>query len=161
MKNICIVFALFLYGSTCLLAQSNFEEITIKNNLGGYQFYQGENRLSVNELAKTLKTNSIAYKQFQSGQNSYRASMIFGTVGGFLIGYPIGTMLGGGEPNWTLAGVGVGLAVISIPFTNNFKKNVHRAVDTYNQNLQSNTILEQSELQFAITGNGFLIKFHY
>lgn len=98
-------FALFLFGSTCLLAQSNFEEITIKNKLGRYQFYHGGNRLSVNELARTLKTNSIAYEQFQSGQSSYIASMIFSTAGGFLIGYPMGTMFGGGEPNWALAGV--------------------------------------------------------
>ena len=35
--------------------------------------------------------------------------------GGFLIGWPLGTALAGGDPNWTLAAIGAGCVAIAIP----------------------------------------------
>lgn len=40
---------------------------------------------------------------------------ILAAAGGALIGWPIGTYIGGGEPEWVLAGIGAGLVAIAIP----------------------------------------------
>lgn len=40
---------------------------------------------------------------------------VFAFIGGGLIGWPIGTLIGGGEPEWILAGIGAGCIAIGIP----------------------------------------------
>lgn len=40
---------------------------------------------------------------------------VFAFVGGGLIGWPVGTLIGGGEPEWILAGIGAGCIAIGIP----------------------------------------------
>lgn len=43
-------------------------------------------------------------------------SYIFGFAGGALIGWPLGTAIAGGDPDWYLAGIGAGLAGVAIVF---------------------------------------------
>ena len=56
-----------------------------------------------------------------------------GYLGGALIGWPIGTALGGGEPNWIIALVGCGVVAATIPIVNSSNRNLKKAVDCYNQ----------------------------
>ena len=47
---------------------------------------------------------------------------LLGGIGGFLVGWTLGTALGGGDPDWTVAGVGAGFIALSIPFAIKVKK---------------------------------------
>lgn len=40
---------------------------------------------------------------------------ILAGIGGALIGWPLGTAIGGGDPEWALAGIGAGFLAIGIP----------------------------------------------
>lgn len=40
---------------------------------------------------------------------------ILAAAGGALIGWPLGTAVGGGDPEWILAGVGAGVLAVAIP----------------------------------------------
>lgn len=42
-------------------------------------------------------------------------AQILGGIGGGLIGWPVGTYIGGGDPEWTLALIGGGLVAIAVP----------------------------------------------
>ncbi len=42
-------------------------------------------------------------------------AQVLGGIGGALVGWQLGTYIGGGEPNWTLAAVGGGLIAVAIP----------------------------------------------
>ncbi|MFN4246647.1 MAG: hypothetical protein ACK4EY_02930 [Flavipsychrobacter sp.] len=42
-------------------------------------------------------------------------AQILGGIGGGLIGWPVGTYIGGGDPEWTLAAIGGGLVAIAVP----------------------------------------------
>ena len=90
-------------------------------------------------------------------KSNYDIGTVFGFAGGFLVGWPLGTALGGGEPNWTLAGIGAGLIVVSIPFSTSYTKHAKKAVGIYNTGL-SQTGLRKIDFNLGLTCNGIGIK---
>jgi hypothetical protein len=75
-------------------------------------------------------------------------------AGGFMVGWPIGTAIGGGDPEWAMAGIGAGLIVIAIPISSKFNKQAKLAVDTYNGGLPSSSFWDKNELRVSVTGSG-------
>ncbi len=164
MKNFTFIIVLLILGLTNVSAQTQNDSITVKKVFGGYQFSQGEQRLNMQQLVKTLKPNEEAYKQIKSARSNQTIGMIFGAAGGFMIGYPLGTALGGGEPKWIMAGIGAGLVAISIPFSSKANKKAKQAVKTYNQGLKNkkvSSVWDKSELNFSMTPNGIGLIFHF
>ncbi len=101
-----------------------------------------------------MKLDEQAYKQIKSAQSTFTMAMILSYAGGFMVGWPIGTAIAGGEPNWALAGIGAGLIVVTIPLIQKFNIQAKQAVDTYNAGLQTSSFWEKSESKFSISGNG-------
>jgi hypothetical protein len=102
------VFVINVFG------QNRPDSITVINRLGPV-FRQNGATLTPNKLLAITKSNQEAFSEMKIARNNYTASMIFQLPGGFLIGYPLGTAVAGGDPNWTLAAIGAGLVVVSIP----------------------------------------------
>lgn len=161
MKKIAFTFILFLVTYTFTYGQSSIDSISMKKVFGGYQFYQGEKRLNMNQLVNVMEPNEQAYKEIKSAQSNYAFATIVGCVGGAMVGWPIGTAIGGGEPNWAVAGIGAGLIVVSIPITQSFNKKAKQAVNTYNGGLKTSAFLNKSELRFTMSGNGFGLSFRF
>ncbi|MCG6190790.1 hypothetical protein [Maribellus maritimus] len=155
MKKTAIILALLTLSITFTFGQTGNDFISMKKVFGGYQFYQGEQRLNMNQLVKIMKPNELAYKQIKSAQSNYTMAMIFSYAGGFMVGWPVGTAIGGGEPNWALAGIGAGLIAVSIPISSGFNKKAKLAVDNYNEGLPTSSFWDKSELKLAMTENGF------
>jgi hypothetical protein len=82
-------------------------------------------------------------------------------AGGFMVGWPIGTAIGGGDPEWAMAGIGAGLIVIAIPLSLKFNKQAKQAVDTYNGGLFTSSFWDKNELIVSMTGNsvGLVLRF--
>ncbi len=118
---------------------SNAQKISIEKTFGGLKFTQNGKNLTMNELVSVMKSNPDSYKLIKSAKSNNLLAQVIGGVGGGLIGYPIGTVVGGGKPNWTLAGIGAGLVGISITIYSNVKKKAKKAVEIYNSNLNSTT----------------------
>lgn len=114
------------------------DTISIKKVSGAYQFYQGDNRLNTKQFKNRVKPNEQAYRFVKSAQTTSAVSTILAYAGGFMIGWPIGTALAGGDPNWAIAGVGAGLIVVAIPIGQKSKKQIRRAVNIYNATFYSN-----------------------
>jgi len=161
MRKIAIILTLLAVSMSFTFGQTASDSISMKKVFGGYQFYQGEKRLNMNQLVSMMKPNNQAYQQIKSAQSTYTLSTIIGGVGGFMVGWPIGTALGGGEPNWTMAGIGAGLIVVSIPISQSFNKKAKQAVETYNSGLQTNSFWDKNELKLSLTGNGLGLTLNF
>jgi hypothetical protein len=148
-------------GFSNVFGQTENDSITMKKVFGGYQFYQGEQRLNMNQLVNTMKANEQAYKQIKSAQSTYTMAMIFSYAGGFMVGWPLGTAIGGGEPNWAIAGVGAGLLVIAIPVSQSFNKKAKQAVGTFNGGLQTSSFWDKNELKLTMTGSGIGLTLNF
>lgn len=161
MKRIVATFSLLTICFVLSFGQTEAELITIKKTFGGYSFYQGASRLTMNQLVTTMQPNEHAYKEIKAAQSTYTMAAIFAGAGGFLVGWPIGSAIGGGEPNWTLAAIGAGLIVISIPISQKFNKQAHNAVDTYNMGLYTSSVQYKRELRISTTPNGLGLLFRF
>ncbi len=106
------------------------------------------------QLALLMKTNDQATKQLRSAKTVQVTASVIGFAGGFMVGYPLGTALVGGEPNWVLASVGAGLIVVSFTLNHSAKNKTKQAVNTYNKGLNTSSFWNNSELKLSMTGNG-------
>lgn len=161
MKNIFLIIAFIFICVTVSFGQDTTHVIQLKKVFGGYQYSQNGNFLNVNGLKNAVKSNEQAYGLMKKASvtNSIAFSVSF--AGGMLIGFPLGTALAGGDPNWIVAGVGVVLVGVSIPISNKFNEQAKEAVGIYNNSLQSSSFRHRSEMNFAVTNNGvgFVLKF--
>ena len=149
-----VTFIHFSYG------QKN-DSITLKSTFGGYQVFQGEKQLNMTQLSALLESNKVAFNKLKSAQSTNVIASILGGVGGFMIGYPIGTAMAGGNPNWKMAGIGAGLAVISIPISISANNNIKNAVKIYNGSLRTSSFFEKSGLKLAVIENGVGIVINF
>ncbi len=122
-----------------------------KNSIGSYYFYNGSKKLFPDEARELIKNNDLAYEEYGYGRNKKALSVIFGVGGGVLIGAPFGTQFAGGDPNWKLAGIGVGVAAFSFVFSKQAVNHYKKSVTIYNAK-PNNTI--ESSLMFGPTPNG-------
>lgn len=147
--------------STNLFSQTFTDSITMKKGFGAYQFYQGKQRLKLNQLAYKMKANDQAYQYFRSAESTYAVSSLIGGVGGFMVGWPIGTAIGGGDPSWGMAGIGAALIIVTIPLTQSFNKKAKQAIDTYNGGLRTSSFWDESELKFSMAGDGMGLRLSF
>ena len=113
----------------------NAQKIEVKKVFGGYKYMQNEKPMSMRSLVKTMEANADAYPFIKKASTNNTLVNILGGAGGALIGFPIGTSLGGGDANWALAGIGAGLIVVAIPISSSVHKNAKKAVELYNASL--------------------------
>lgn len=158
MKNLFVLFTFFLI-TVNLSGQASSDSIQVKKRLGPV-FQQNGRNLTPRQLMNIMKINPDAYAEMKTANSNYVASMFFQLPGGFLIGYPLGTAIAGGDPNWTLAAIGAGLVVISIPLISGYNKHANQAVNIYNKGLISNSkTISQMSLGLTANGIGFKVKF--
>lgn len=117
----------------------NAQKIEIKKVFGGYTFSQNDKMITLNQMQEIMKDNQKALDLVTSAKTNQTWGMILGGAGGALIGFPIGTAIGGGEPKWALAGAGAALIVATIPIVKNFNKKTKAAVALYNADIPNTT----------------------
>ena len=77
----------------------NSDKIEARKQFGTYQFYENGQKLKLKEVANKLSIDTKAYKLFQSAKSNYTASSVIGSVGGFLIGYGLGSYIFNNKAN--------------------------------------------------------------
>jgi hypothetical protein len=158
MKKFFILFAL-IFLTINLFGQIPSDSIQIKKRLGPV-FQQNGKNLTPNQLMAITKSNPDAYAEMKIANTNYVASLFLQFPGGFLIGYPIGTAIGGGKPNWTMAAIGAGLVVVAIPLISGYNKHATNAVRIYNKRLKSSSMPASTIiLGFTANGIGFRVRF--
>ena len=158
MKNI-FTLGLLLLMTNCLYGQNISDTIETKNALGVI-FLQNGKKLTPRSLLEISSSNAESYQEMKIAKSNYDVGTVFGFAGGFMVGWPLGTAIGGGEPNWTLAAVGVGLIVISIPFSTAYSRHARKAVEIYNNGLKQSG-LNAVEFRLGLTCNGIGLKINF
>lgn len=134
-ENLILVFIFF--SSCSLLAQTGGDGLRMKESFWGVKFYNDNTLIRPKEVLNLMKADEEAYATFKKAKSNYDAAQVFGAIGGFMIGWPLGTAIGGGDPQWGLAAGGVGVLLLSIPLNNAFLKHSRDALRIYNKDLGS------------------------
>ena len=153
---------LYVLFTTFAVAQSPEDSINVVGSGLGTTFFQNDRILQPGDLKHITRDHPEAHKYMKKAATNNGFGVFFATAGGVLIGWPLGTALGGGDPNWALAGVGGGLALLSIPLASGYVKNARKGAEIYNDGLAS-TSFKQQRLQWNLAlsqdGVGLQLRF--
>ena len=136
------------------------QEIELKLNFFGYRFTQNEERLNWKELDKATESNKEANLLIKKAMKNRNWDIAGSVLAGALIGIPIGQSVGGADPNWTLAYIGAGIVIATIPLTFSTFNNVNKGVDLYNQSLNeaNNTYKPELQIKGGVHGVGLVLR---
>lgn len=151
MKSL-ILFCLFACFSSFLLAQS--DSITTTRIFGGYKFEQNGQVLKSKMLLEIMESDPEAYAMMKKAKSNLDVGSVFAGAGGFLVGWALGTMLGGGEFNPVIAGIGAGCLAIGIPVSSGGSKLAVKAAGIYNSNLEGTAFEQGLQLRFGTSTYG-------
>ncbi len=148
-----ILLGLLLTTIVAASAQNTSDSIEVRKK----SFFQNGKLLSPNQLLDITRPVPAAYAEMKAAKSNYNVATVLGFTGGFLIGWPIGTAIAGGDPEWVMAGIGAGLVGISIPLLSAYNKRSQKAVDIYNSTLKQ-TGYNRIDLKLGLTCNGLGIR---
>lgn len=126
MKRTYLIGVLLLLAMSAATAQVYSEPMTVKKSFGSNLFYQGEKRLSINQVVKLMEPNPATCRFMKSARTNNTWATVFGAAGGFMIGRPLRAAMAGGDADWVMAGVGAGLVGISIPLRVNVSSSLNK-----------------------------------
>jgi hypothetical protein len=158
MKKLSLILLFACFG-VIINAQTASDTIRIIKRLGPV-FQQHGVTLMPKQLMTITETNPEAFKEMKIANSNYVASLFFQIPGGFLIGYPLGTAVGGGEPNWTMAAIGAGLVIVAIPLISGYNKHATNAVKIYNSGLTSYS-KPATTVKLGFSGSGLGVKVQF
>lgn len=128
------VAAVFVLMCGMLSAQAG--QITVKEDFWrGTLYLKNDIVISKDQVRNDLAIDPENLATFKAGNTQQIWGMVFGGIGGAFIGYPLGTSLGGGDPNWTLAGIGAGAVIIGGVIYGGGKNKIELALNNHNSNL--------------------------
>lgn len=140
------------FGQTDIPA-SSADSIKILTGFG-LSFSQAGRELTLNQVMFQMREDEQAFKEIKKARDIRRFADFVGGVGGAMIGWTIGTALGGGDPNWAFAGIGAGVIAVSLPISASYRKKAKGAINSYNRGLRKTSFRAPQELKFSMTGNG-------
>ncbi len=112
------------------------------------------------DLVAITQNNSAAYAEIKKARTSNTIGSVIGGIGGFLVGYTLGTAIAGKNPNWAVAGVGAGLIGVSVPFAISTGKRVKNGVHIYNSSLRS-TSSRNIQLRGYLAAGGVGLRINF
>ena len=140
------------------------QEIEMHKSFWGYRYYQGDQVLTLKEVAKTVRPNAEAFEFVEKSYRQKNLTTILGVIGGFCVGYPLGSELAGGEAVWPVVAIGAGLIVISFPVSVAAGKNAQKGIDIYNSSLTPSAYLRPRKYHLSLAtgqdGIGLRLQFN-
>lgn len=160
---ILILFMLFSYlGKSQEVVNSKDSILIAKGTFGENIFVVGDSVVTKRYFNDVIKTNYEAHEFFRKGNNLNILSTVLGIAGGGAIGFTLGGLISGGDPNWAVGGAGVVILMINYPIKSSSKYNLKKATDTYNRGLNNDaSFWNKSEMNLFITGNGIGFNFKF
>lgn len=152
--------AIFSLILTCIVTSFCCgQKIESKKVFGGYLFEQEGQRLTMGQLVYKMQVHPESYALIKKASSGNTLASVIGFVGGGLIGWPIGAAIGGGDPNWALAGIGAGLIIVAIPISSSATQNARAAVDIYNTSIGESSSFYEIRLNGTQNGIGLMMSF--
>ena len=114
--------------------------------------------LTPTQLITLFKNDPNMNEYYKPVALNYTAALLLNTAATILILWPITESLyDEGDPNWNLAYIGAGCALLAIPFNLAFNKKSEAAVNYYNSGYQSSSL----RLNLQMSGNGLGLVMHF
>lgn len=157
MKKLLSILVFTIVTSSVVSAQ----KIEMRKVFGGLVFEQQGKTLLLKDMEAIMKENKKAVALIQSAKTNQTWSLVLGTTGGALVGFPIGTAIGGGEPEWAIAGVGAALIIATIPIVKGFNRKTKKAVALYNNGVSSTSYQFQPSFNLKISGTNVGISMNF
>lgn len=123
------------------------------------KFYKGSQLVTANDFVMQMQDNPEAFKLASSAKSSYSAANVLGFIGGFMVGWPLGTAIGGGDPEWGLLAAGAGVLAVAIPISVSSTKKMKEAAKIYNEGAEASTSSIRLDLSISPTRTGLLLRF--
>lgn len=146
--------------SSSSFCQTNIDSIQIVKKGLGYIFFADGYQLSPENMKFVMRNNSESLRYFKKVQTYSILSFGMGYVGGACIGWPIGTAIGGGKPNWMIAAIGCGIIAATIPIMNTSNRNLKEAVDSYNRGVPY-SYKPSIDARFGLNNSGLGISLRF
>jgi len=166
MKKLLILLNTILVMFNCTAQESDTASVStsikIQKQQGGRTLYlQGNNELSKKELLYVLEDSPSAMEELRYYELARGVGFVTGAAGGFCIGWYWGGYIMGKRYNPTLLGVGVAGALTSILCEFAARKNLHNAINIYNNETHKPTGSNTLQLNFGFSeqGLGLNLKF--
>ena len=112
-------------------------------------------------MINQMQSNEQALKEIKAAQTNNSVASITGYIGGFMLGWPIGTAIGGGRPNWALAGAGAGVLAIGITLNQKSNKQTAKAIHIFNESIKSGSFLDNVQIDYQLSVNGIGIRMRF
>lgn len=121
-----------------VVGQNRADTINVVRDFGT-KYYQNDYQLNINELFWVTKYTP----EMNNAKRTYRMGVLLSSIGGYLIGYPIGQYIGGNKtPIWEMGLIGVGITAISMPIFTNSKQKTLKGVKAFNKNIKQKKALK-------------------
>lgn len=154
--KIYFVILVFMTSAFWSYGQNSTDSIQVRKVPWTVYSQNGKN-LTPSEMMVITKSNEAAFREMKIANSNFIACFIFAYTGCLLAAWPVCVAIDGGDPNWTLAGIGGGLFAFSIPFATGYNKHVKKAVGIYNSGLRSVSVNEAG-LWIGPTSGGIGLK---
>lgn len=123
-----------LLTAPALAQTQTVEPLSRKITFWGERFYLGQTRISRANVGQMFRLeHPEAYAEFRKAQKSRALNAVVGLPGGVLMGYEIGTWVGGGRINAVRGGVGAALFMAGVVFSLQEESHLERAIALHNQ----------------------------
>lgn len=116
--------------------------------------------LSERELFQTVRTVPAARSKLRTAETERDIANVFGFVGGALVGYPFGTMIAGGEPNWVLSVAGSAFLMVGIPMALSYPDKLKGVIKTYNRRV-GELSYRAAEIRMGLVRNGIGVEVRF
>jgi len=157
-----IIFLFYLLICIPVFSQSSNDSIQIIKINTNYRYEHQGHFLNLQQMTQIMKTDKEATKYLKSAKLSNGISVIFEFAGGFLIGYPIGTYITGKGANISMLAVGIGFLVVNIPINIATKRNLTKAINSYNTSISGTGLINNTyDLHMGFTQNGIGITLRF
>lgn len=134
---------------------ANNDVIAIQKAGLGYKFSLAGEPLSSTQLEILLRKNPEAFKLFNSVGNSIVPLSILSYIGGYCLGYGLThAILKDPNTGLTIAGVGAGFMLITVPIVSSAQKKIKKSIDVYNMGIQGTSNTSPYRIDFGSTKNG-------
>lgn len=147
-----------VFNETTTSAPSD-KQLSIESELSyNNGVWQNGTKIKPDQVMRIMSGKSEALQQYNSGRSLNIAGQIIAYPCSFLLGWDLGTRIGGGEGNDVLLGVGASGIVIGLIMSLYGESKMKTAVQLYNSKI-SNTVSYQINFGFTQTGVGLCMNF--
>jgi hypothetical protein len=158
-RNLFLTLFLSFLSLHAAFSQEAEGDIKMEKNFWGVKFYQDSKQLTPKQVLEIMRPNEEAFRAFKKAKSNLGAANVMGFIGGFMVGWPLGTAIAGGEPEWGLAAGGAALILASIPLNNAFIKHSTTAINLYNRPASASQFKPKMHVGFYGTGVRVAVKF--